>query len=194
MTRTLVAHGIKRRRFGLLALALLVVAALGTAAMNARAGDNGEPTYTVEPLAPLASYPDDVSATIKLRLSDVGDRQVQGGWRRGGPSAPNGTQIIHVRDFDNVLMARITFEDQAIVSWHTHPGPVIVTVAEGAVTITNESDCVPRVYETGEGFVDPGHGNIHMAQANGEAVVYATFFEVPDGGPATVFVDDSVCT
>jgi hypothetical protein len=43
----------------------------------------------------------------------------------------------------------------------------------------------------GELFVDPGHGNVHTAfnRTDDVTVVYATFFEVPTGGPLTITKD-----
>lgn len=174
MTRTLFKNKWTRYGVPVMVIAALVAAAiLGPLAANVRAD---EPTFTVEPLGPLAVFPDDLSATIKYKLTND-PRQ----------------RVIHLKDFENVLMTRISFDDQAIVPWHTHPGPVIVTVAEGSLTITNAFDCEPRVYESGEGFVDPGQGNVHMAQADGETVVYARFFGIPDGGAPTTFVDNPGC-
>ncbi len=52
----------------------------------------------------------------------------------------------------------------------------------------NASDCVPRVYEAGEAFVDPGQGNVHVGfnASAGETVVYATFLGVPAGSGPTI--------
>lgn len=195
MTRTIIANYTARRGFLVLAALLVVIAALGPLAMKSASAVHGdEPTVTVEKLSGLTSYPDDVSAVIKLRLTKDSEANSAQMLESRWPKRPNGTQLIHVRDFDNVLMAKITFEDQAIINWHTHPGPAVVTVAEGALTITNANDCVPREYGTGNGFIDPGHGNVHMAKANGPTVVYVTFFEVPDDGVTTIPVDFKGCS
>jgi Cupin domain len=46
--------------------------------------------------------------------------------------------------------------------WHTHPGPVFVTVTEGKVTFYEADDpnCTPKVISAGEGYVDSGNGHI----------------------------------
>ncbi len=46
--------------------------------------------------------------------------------------------------------------------WHTHPGPVFVTVLEGQVTFYEVDDptCTPTVVSAAEGYVDTGHGHI----------------------------------
>jgi hypothetical protein len=46
--------------------------------------------------------------------------------------------------------------------WHTHPGPVFITVVTGQLTFYEVDDptCTPKVVSAGEGFVDTGHGHI----------------------------------
>jgi hypothetical protein len=46
--------------------------------------------------------------------------------------------------------------------WHTHPGPVFITVVEGALTFYEYHDgtCTPKVVSKGQGYVDSGHGHI----------------------------------
>jgi quercetin dioxygenase-like cupin family protein len=67
--------------------------------------------------------------------------------------------------------------------WHSHPGPSIVVVKSGALTLYLASDptCTGRVVSAGSGFVDNG-GDIHVVRNEGsvEAVVYVTSL-VPRG-------------
>lgn len=124
--------------------------------------------FAVLPLG-RGRFPDDVSMTFKLK---------QG----------RGTTVAHVQDPSNVLVARLTFQPGGSVGWHTHHGPVIVTVASGALTLVDGDDCTQRVYPAGTAFVDPGQGHLHLA-FNGtadETVLYATFLDVPAGQPATI--------
>jgi hypothetical protein len=46
--------------------------------------------------------------------------------------------------------------------WHTHPGPVFISVLEGSVTFYEYDDptCTPKVVTAGQGYVDTGHGHI----------------------------------
>ena len=59
--------------------------------------------------------------------------------------------------------------------WHSHPGPSIVIVKTGALTLYRADDptCTPEVVEAGSGFVDNG-GDIHLVRNEGsvETVVY----------------------
>lgn len=46
--------------------------------------------------------------------------------------------------------------------WHTHPGPVFISVLEGSVTFYEYDDptCTPKVVTAGQGYVDTGLGHI----------------------------------
>ena len=67
--------------------------------------------------------------------------------------------------------------------WHSHPGPSLVIVKTGALTLYLAADpsCTPRVVEQGSGFVDNG-GDVHLVRNEGsiETVVIVTSL-VPEG-------------
>jgi len=46
--------------------------------------------------------------------------------------------------------------------WHTHPGPVFITVTQGELSFYEVDDptCSPTVVTAGHGYVDTGHGHI----------------------------------
>ena len=67
--------------------------------------------------------------------------------------------------------------------WHSHPGPSIVVVKTGALTLylADDPTCTGRVVQAGSGFVDNG-GDVHVVRNEGsvEAVVYVASL-VPQG-------------
>jgi quercetin dioxygenase-like cupin family protein len=67
--------------------------------------------------------------------------------------------------------------------WHSHPGPSIVVVQSGELTLYRADDptCTPRVYAAGSGFTDSG-GEVHVVRNEGsvDAIVYVTSI-VPQG-------------
>jgi quercetin dioxygenase-like cupin family protein len=130
----------------------------------------------VETLSPRAAFTDDVQMQLRIKL----DGQQ--------------TQVINLSDPSRVVTARITMQPGAIFPWHTHAGPVIVTVTQGELTYVRGDDCVPRMYPAGTVFVDPGQGTVHTAfNSAGPDVVtvlHATFFDAPDApGPLTIPAD-----
>ncbi len=86
----------------------------------------------------------------------------------------------------------------ASTGWHTHPGPVFITVTQGEVTFYEVDDptCSPTVVKAGEGYVDTGHGHIGRNEtgspARDVAVVIAPVggafrSELPAPGPYCAF-------
>ena len=55
--------------------------------------------------------------------------------------------------------------------WHTHPGPVLITVLQGQVTFYEADDptCTPHVVSAGEGYVDTGRGHIGRNETGQQA-------------------------
>ena len=50
---------------------------------------------------------------------------------------------------------RITVQPGAQFPWHTHPGAVIVNIAQGELVYVEASDCIERPYPAGTAFLDP---------------------------------------
>src|ERR687898_2948775 len=103
------------------------------------------PPILVEPLTPRSAFTDDVRGQFRIKLEG------------------HGTNVVHMHDPSNTLVAKITVQPGAQFPWHTHPGAVIVNVAQGELVYVQASDCVERSYPAGTAFVDPGHGNVHTA-------------------------------
>lgn len=131
------------------------------------------PPIVLEVLTPRATFTDDVKIQIRNKL----DGQA--------------TQVMNLDDPSRVVTARVTVQPGAMFPWHTHPGPVMVTVAEGELTDVQAVDCVEREYPARTIFVDPGQGNVHTAfnSSDGVTVLYGTFFDVPADGPLTIPAD-----
>ena len=55
--------------------------------------------------------------------------------------------------------------------WHTHPGPVFITVVEGTLTFYEYDDgsCKSKVVSKGEGYVDNGRGHIARNESGAPA-------------------------
>ena len=71
--------------------------------------------------------------------------------------------------------------------WHSHPGPVLVTVKSGELTLVyaDDTSCQGTIYGAGESFVDRGDAIVHTALNRGSANLefWATYL-VP-GAPGT---------
>jgi quercetin dioxygenase-like cupin family protein len=177
-----------RRRMllaGALVLALSVTGLVLTTSRGAGAHDHGVDApdgFSAEVLAGHTSFPDDVAAMLRFRYAEPGDD------RR--------THVANLRDAGTVLVAQVDWEPGGTSGWHTHPGPVIVVIVDGAVDVINADDCLARTYAAGEAFIDPGQGNVHVASNTSTeepARGYAVFLGVPAGQPATQHVPPADC-
>jgi hypothetical protein len=99
------------------------------------------------------------------------------------------------------IVRQVTIAPGGYTGWHTHPGPAVVIVTSGFLTLYDGDDtsCVGRVYGPGQGFVDPGYGHVHIARnetgglnqpAAQPAQFIVTFLDVPVGRLATLDADD----
>ena len=161
-------------------VALVAVLALALAAVagGLAAGEEGPDPIEVEILTERATFTDDVAIQIRNKFDG------------------HGTDVLNMRDASNIVVARITIQPGATFPWHTHPGPVLINIAEGdedrAFDYVLADDCVEREYARGEALVDAGGDNVHTAHnpSGSETVVIATFLDAPDEGALTVFVDN----
>jgi quercetin dioxygenase-like cupin family protein len=80
--------------------------------------------------------------------------------------------------------------------WHSHPGPSIVVVQSGMLTLyrADDSKCAPQVFAAGSGFVDQG-GDVHVVRNEGdlEAVVYVTSIIPQGAGRPVDDLDPGTC-
>ncbi len=73
----------------------------------------------------------------------------------------------------------ITFQPGGQSGWHSHPGPVFVTVMSGAMTFYEADDpnCQPIVRTAGQGYVDRGeHAHIARNESALPATNVVTYF------------------
>jgi len=83
----------------------------------------------------------------------------------------------------DVAVAHLTFQPSGSTGWHRHPGPTVVTITTGELTIT-DNKCRSRIYYAGDTFVEDGptrHLAVNTAGTTTETIV--AFF-VPRAAPA----------
>lgn len=100
----------------------------------------------------------------------------------------NGVQLKSKQPLDIVTQS-IVIAPGGSTGWHSHPGPVFVTVRAGALKIiyANDKRCEGTTYTAGQSFVDRGDENVHVAYSVGPTPVelWATYL-VP-GAPGDPF-------
>jgi len=67
--------------------------------------------------------------------------------------------------------------------WHSHPGPVFITVTQGQLTYYEYDDpsCTPHVVTAGHGFVDNGRGHM-VRNESGQPAQDVSVIIAPVGG------------
>ena len=76
--------------------------------------------------------------------------------------------------------------------WHSHHGPVIVSVVAGALTYQDapRGVCRNRTYQAGEGFTDRGFGYVHRAIAGPEGADFYAVYLMPPGATTHILLAD----
>jgi quercetin dioxygenase-like cupin family protein len=133
------------------AAAVLAVSAIGTAAFAAPR----DPAPAGVHITPLAQ----AGLGTKVRAHSQGIAV-----RTKGPRA--------------MLVTKIIVDPGGTFGWHTHPGPVLVALAQGTLTVfeSHHGHCMRSTVKAGDGFVEDG-GHVHLARNQGSEPVrlYATF-------------------
>ena len=96
----------------------------------------------------------------------------------------------------DVQMLQNTIAPGGTYGWHSHPGPSIVVVQSGELTLYRAADptCTPQVFGVGTGFVDQG-GDVHVVRNEGsvDAVVYVTSIIPKGAGRRIDELDPGTC-
>ncbi len=77
------------------------------------------------------------------------------------------TWLLHttVHGDSDVYVIQNTFPPGAHSGWHTHPGPSLITVTSGALTVYEASNptCTPIIYTAGQSFTKSARAKINAA-------------------------------
>ncbi len=91
----------------------------------------------------------------------------------------------------DVAFQQLTISPGGHTGWHNHPGPTVVSVAQGEGTLYHDmSGCPAHKYATGASFFQPS-AEIHNFRNEGSVplVVYAVYY-LPAGTPNTAIRTD----
>jgi hypothetical protein len=82
----------------------------------------------------------------------------------------------------DVAVQSIVFQPGGQSGWHSHPGPVFISVVSGTMTFyeSDDPDCEPIVRNAGEGYLDTGeHAHIARNETAAPATNVVTYFAPP---------------
>ena len=169
------------RQFRYLGVRFLV-SALGIAACS----DSATPTSASAPppprLEPQFTVGSGVTPTVIAR-GNLGAFHVQS-------KSKDYDLELKSHDDTDVLMRSAVASPGSYSGWHTHPGPVILVIKTGTLTVYDSSDpsCQPRVYPAGTAFFE-GTAPHNVRNEGTVTVEYGTIFFMPAGGPTRIEAD-----
>jgi hypothetical protein len=89
----------------------------------------------------------------------------------------------------DVATARVTFQPGGTTGWHVHPGPALVTVKTGQLTLHRAKGCRSRTFGAGQTFLELGPEDVNLTRNETAAVTETVVtFLLPVGAPVTVDV------
>src|SRR5262245_11364910 len=99
-----------------------------------------------------------------------------------------GQEVIHAPALQETVMQQIIIGPGGSTGWHSHPGPAVVLIKSGELTVYSSDDptCTGRTYSAGQAFIEHGQGLVQLARnlsPSQNVEVWVTYFDVPAGGP-----------
>jgi quercetin dioxygenase-like cupin family protein len=104
---------------------------------------------------------------------------------------------VKLQDSSSPADAAIVQVTQAVgghSGWHAHPGPAIVIVKSGELTLQQAKDCSTATYTAGQVAIEPA-GHVHIARNTGTTTLelWITFLDVPVGANPRIDEPDPAC-
>src|SRR3954469_8854002 len=102
---------------------------------------------------------------------------------RSDPHGPIADFRAHSTAPIDIILRQHDYDPGSTTGWHSHPGPVFITVTKGTLTYYELDDptCAPHVVTAGHGFVDTGDGHVVRNESD-EAAQDVSVIIAPVGG------------
>jgi quercetin dioxygenase-like cupin family protein len=148
-----------------LAAAIAVLTVALVAAVTALSGDHAQ-----------ATPPSGIAAELLARGTIAHGHRV----RVGGVE-------LKTRGPIDVATVDVTFQPGGSTGWHVHPGPALVTVKTGQLTLHRAKGCLTRTFTAGQTFLEFGPADVNLTrnETGGVTETVVTFL-LPVGAPTTV--------
>jgi quercetin dioxygenase-like cupin family protein len=134
--------------------------------------DIGEPSFTVGVGFSGATVGRGNAGTFHIKSKAAGDYDID----------------LKTKDNTDLLVTNLVVAAGGHSGWHSHPGPVLVIVKTGTMTLydANDPTCTGKPHPAGTVFIEEG-GIVHIARNEGavEGTMTATSL-LPAGGPGRI--------
>jgi cupin domain len=103
-------------------------------------------------------------------------------------TVPHALEVKLSGPFDT-LVQKVTIAPGGETGWHSHPGPHVIAVAEGALAVyaADAPSCAAQVFKAGTGLYSRGTGDVRNERNEGDVptVLYVTYFIPVGSAPRT---------
>ena len=108
---------------------------------------------------------------------------------RSDPHGPIADFRAHSTQPMDIVVRQHDYAVGSSTGWHTHPGPIFITVTHGTLTFYELDDpCTPHVVTAGHSFVDTGDGHI-VRNLSGQPAQDISVITAPVGGAFRTNID-----
>lgn len=95
----------------------------------------------------------------------------------------------------DVATVHVTFQPGGSTGWHIHPGPALVTVKTGQLTLHRAKGCRTRTFSAGQTFLEFGPSDVNLTRnETGSVTETVVTFLLPAGAPITVDAPAPPCS
>lgn len=94
----------------------------------------------------------------------------------------------HPHQITDIVVQSVAIEPGGQSGWHYHPGPILVAVKSGTITLYDGDDptCTPRSVSAGAAFTEEA-GHVHLARNEGATTEqHVSTYILPMGAPTRV--------
>jgi quercetin dioxygenase-like cupin family protein len=108
---------------------------------------------------------------------------------RSEPNGPIADFRAHSTAPIDLIVRQHDYAVGSSTGWHSHPGPIFITVTQGTLTYYElEDPCTPHVVTVGQSFVDTGSGHI-VRNLSGAPAQDISVITAPVGGAFRTNID-----
>jgi quercetin dioxygenase-like cupin family protein len=105
--------------------------------------------------------------------------------------------FLKTKDATIVSVDRLVVQPDGYSGWHTHAGPIFVTVTKGAITWQDGVDCSIRTYSAGQSFIERAN-QPHMVRfaaspPDGENAEFVGVQMRPEGSDGRINQPEAPC-
>ena len=94
----------------------------------------------------------------------------------------------------DVATVRVTFQPGGSTGWHIHPGPALVTVKTGQLTLHRANGCRTQTFSAGQTFLEFGPDDVNLTRnETGSMTETVVTFLLSVGAPITVDAPAPTC-